>query len=102
MTVVEHMVWFPCHVYCTRDSIVNESPNASGRLFAPAFKKDGSGIGLALVKRFADNFGGSVSVESTPGEGATFYLRLPLVTTVQVLQPQAAAPMIQSIAPKSA
>jgi len=50
------------------------------RLFKPfqTTKKDGSGIGLALVKRFVDNFGGGVSVESPPGGGAVFHLRLPL------------------------
>ncbi len=50
------------------------------RIFKPfqTTKKDGSGIGLALVKRFADNFGGSVSVQSEPGQGATFALRLPI------------------------
>ena len=50
------------------------------KLFKPfaTNKKGGSGIGLALVKRFVDNFGGSVSVQSEPGQGATFHLRLPL------------------------
>ena len=50
------------------------------RLFKPfaTSKKEGSGIGLALVKRFVDNFGGSVAVASEPGRGATFTLRLPL------------------------
>jgi signal transduction histidine kinase len=50
------------------------------RLFKPfaTSKKEGSGIGLALVKRFVDNFGGSVGVASEPGHGATFTLRLPL------------------------
>jgi signal transduction histidine kinase len=49
-------------------------------LFKPfaTSKKEGSGIGLALVKRFVDNFGGSVGVESEPGKGALFTLRLPL------------------------
>ena len=50
------------------------------RLFKPfqTSKKEGHGIGLALVKRFVDNFGGSVTVESEPGHGATFHLKLPL------------------------
>ncbi len=50
------------------------------RLFKPfaTSKKEGSGIGLALVKRFADNFGGGVAVDSVEGKGATFTLRLPL------------------------
>ncbi len=50
------------------------------RLFKPfqTTKKGGTGIGLALVKRFVDNFGGSVTVESQTGVGTTFHLRLPL------------------------
>jgi signal transduction histidine kinase len=50
------------------------------RLFKPfqTSKREGHGIGLALVKRFVDNFGGSVSVDSKLGEGTTFHLRLPL------------------------
>ena len=50
------------------------------RLFKPfqTTKVDGHGIGLALVKRFVDNFGGSVAVESEVGRGTTFRLRLPL------------------------
>ena len=39
----------------------------------------GAGIGLALVRRHADLMGGNVAVDSRPGEGATFTLRLPLV-----------------------
>jgi signal transduction histidine kinase len=50
------------------------------RLFKPfqTSKHDGHGIGLALVKRFADNFGGSVSVDSQTGKGTAFHLKLPL------------------------
>lgn len=38
----------------------------------------GAGIGLALVKRHADIMGGTITVESRPGRGATFALRLPM------------------------
>ena len=38
----------------------------------------GAGIGLALVQRHAQLMGGSVTVRSRPGEGATFTLRLPM------------------------
>ena len=37
----------------------------------------GSGLGLAIVKRIADAHGGSVSVRSAPGAGATFAIELP-------------------------
>jgi signal transduction histidine kinase len=38
----------------------------------------GVGLGLNLVKRIAEAHGGSVTVESTPGQGARFTLSLPL------------------------
>lgn len=45
--------------------------------FATHGKKDGSGLGLAMVARFAESHGGSVSYEDTPGGGATFHVRIP-------------------------
>lgn len=38
----------------------------------------GTGLGLAIVKHIAQTHGGRVSVESTPGEGSIFSLRLPI------------------------
>jgi signal transduction histidine kinase len=38
----------------------------------------GSGVGLALVRHIAEAHGGEVTVESAPGEGSRFSLRLPL------------------------
>lgn len=38
----------------------------------------GTGIGLALVKAFAEMHHGSAAVESTQGQGSTFTVRLPL------------------------
>lgn len=37
----------------------------------------GTGLGLAIVKHIAQAHGGSVNVESRPGEGSTFSLRFP-------------------------
>ena len=38
---------------------------------------EGSGIGLTLVRRIIEAHGGAVAVESTPGAGTTFTVRLP-------------------------
>jgi len=41
-------------------------------------QQEGTGLGLALTRRFAELHGGTVSVKSNKGSGSTFTLRLPV------------------------
>lgn len=45
----------------------------------PSRSSPGNGLGLSLVHAIAQAYGGAVSVTSTPRQGSTFTLRLPVV-----------------------
>jgi signal transduction histidine kinase len=49
------------------------------RIFRPFFTRNGqgTGLGLAIASELAEALGGRLSVDSSPGEGARFELRLP-------------------------
>ncbi|MBK9515990.1 MAG: HAMP domain-containing protein [Anaeromyxobacter sp.] len=63
-----------------RDTGPGLPPDAAKRIFEPFFttKAEGTGLGLAIVRQAAEAHGGTVEVESAPGQGATFRLRLPV------------------------
>ena len=58
-------------------------------IFAPGFSTanqvtniSGRGVGLDVVKRSAEELRGTLAVESVPGEGTTFIIRLPLTLAI--------------------
>ncbi|NJL34919.1 MAG: hypothetical protein HC893_15035 [Chloroflexaceae bacterium] len=64
------------------DTGIGMTPEVQVRIFDPFFttKPEGSGLGLAVCQRLVSQHRGSISVESVPGEGSTFRIRLPRVT----------------------
>jgi len=85
------------------DTGVGMTQEQLGRLFEAFSQADasttkrfgGTGLGLAITKRFCTMLGGDVTVESTPGKGTTFIIRLPdqgvAATAVEAPAPAAAA-----------
>jgi CheY-like chemotaxis protein len=71
--------------FAVRDSGIGMSPEAAPLLFHKFSQVDesnerrfgGTGLGLAICRELIEMMGGTIEVETAPGEGSTFRVRLP-------------------------
>ncbi len=70
----DHQVWFS-----VRDTGMGIPRESLDKIFNPFFttKEKGSGLGLAVIHKIITDHHGTVAVESTPGQGTTFMVKLP-------------------------
>jgi CheY-like chemotaxis protein len=76
--------WVPVRI-SVKDTGRGINAEDLGKLFVP-FERigaentetEGTGLGLAVVKKLIDLMGGEIGVESTPGVGSNFWIELPL------------------------
>jgi signal transduction histidine kinase len=73
-------IWF-------EDNGIGIEPSNQDRIFGifervhSAQEYDGTGIGLAIVRKAVERMGGSVGVESEPGNGSRFWIQLKAAET---------------------
>ena len=73
--------------FAVADTGIGMTAEQIGKLFqefsqassATASKYGGTGLGLAISRRFCQMMGGDITVESEPGRGSTFTIRLPRI-----------------------
>ncbi len=75
---------------CTPDELAAMSPQQiAGLIFAPGFSTadkvtnvSGRGVGMDVVRSNVEQIGGSVKVDSEPGQGTTFTVSIPLTLAI--------------------
>lgn len=73
----------PTVVVSVSDSGVGMPAEVRERVFEPFFTtkgQNGTGLGLPVSKGIVEHHGGTISVESEPGQGSSFVIRLPVRT----------------------
>lgn len=88
--------------YVVRDNGIGMSEEFQKELFKPFSQEDnanartqykGTGLGMAITKKYVDMMGGSIAVESKKGAGSTFTVEIPMELAEQVIQSEQKQPL---------
>ena len=75
------------NVFFVRDNGIGIDPSQNDKVFELFYKIDnkseGTGVGLAIVKRIIEVHGGHMWIESELGKGSTIFFTLPQATSIQ-------------------
>lgn len=93
----------PWAVFGVRDTGIGIPPEHQERIFeafwqveqSASRRASGTGLGLSVTRRLCRMLGGEVSVESVPGQGSTFTVRVPLNGEVPSVEEPAVAETVR-------
>ncbi len=96
-------------ILTVKDSGIGIPPEQKDQIFDRFFQhatpaaiiNQGTGIGLSITREFIKMHGGTITVDSEPGQGSTFTIQLPLTPVIKTIETQQPEQDIISPAPES-
>jgi PAS domain S-box-containing protein len=93
--IVEPGIWPNEISFLVRDTGIGIAPEAQARIFREFEQADdgiarsygGTGLGLSISERIVKRMGGRITLQSTPGEGSTFEVSVPLAASDDAPRP---------------
>jgi len=92
-----HLIQDSCLQLTVSDTGIGIEPSVAERIFDPFFTTkepgEGTGMGLSVVHGIVSDLGGEIFIDSTPGQGATFTVLLPIAQPIPQTDDQSLSPL---------